>query len=69
MFENDANSDQQISFNKAYWYYIAAIAFIAVGFADFPLMAYHFSKKEIIPDNFIPVLYAVAMGVDALSGR
>lgn len=67
MFEKNENANTQISLNKAYWYYIAAIAFIAAGFADFPLMAYHFSKKEIISDNFIPVLYAVAMGVDAIS--
>jgi len=52
---------------KAYWFYLIGIACLAAGFADFPLMAYHFAKRQIVPDNIVPVLYAIAMGVDALS--
>jgi MFS family permease len=49
----------------AYWFYLAGIACLALGFADFPLMAYHFAKTRLLPDNFVPILYSVAMGVDA----
>ena len=28
-------------------------------------MAYHFAKTRLLADNLVPVLYAVAMGVDA----
>lgn len=52
---------------SAYWLYLAGIAFLALGFADFPLMAYHFVKTNILADNIVPVFYAVAMGVDAAS--
>jgi len=52
---------------SAYWLYLAGIACLALGFADFPLMAYHFVKTNLLPDNIVPVLYAIAMGVDAAS--
>jgi predicted MFS family arabinose efflux permease len=51
----------------AFWLYLAASALIAAGFADFPLIAYHFGKHAVIPPVGIPVLYAFAMGVDALA--
>lgn len=34
---------------------------------DFPLIAYHFEKVSPISDLWIPLLYAIAMGVDALA--
>lgn len=52
---------------KVYWLYIAAAALIAAGFADFPLIAYHFQKVMIVSAAMIPIFYAVAMGVDAIS--
>lgn len=54
-------------FSRLFWLYIAGVSLIAVGFADFPLIAYHFEKAATVPPTLIPVLYAVAMGVDALS--
>lgn len=49
---------------RTYWRYLAAVAFVAAGFADFPLLAYHFEKTALAPAQWIPVAYAVAMGVD-----
>jgi MFS family permease len=49
-----------------FWIYIVAVAFIAAGYADFPLIAYHFDKAQIMPAGWIPILYAVAMGVDGV---
>ncbi len=54
-------------FSRPFWLYVAAAALIAAGFADFPLIAYHFQKASIAGEATIPVLYAVAMGVDALA--
>ena len=54
-------------FPRVFWIYLAAIALIAAGYVDFPLIAYHFKKVSIASDNWIPVFYAVAMGVDALA--
>jgi MFS family permease len=53
-------------FHRGFWIYLAAVALIAAGYADFPLIAYHFGKRAIVPAASIPVFYAVAMGVDAL---
>ena len=49
-----------------FWVYIIAVAFIAAGYADFSLIAYHFDKAQIMPGAWIPILYAVAMAVDGL---
>ena len=54
-------------FPRVFWIYLAAIAFVAAGYVDFPLIAYHFKKASIASDNWIPIFYSVAMGVDALA--
>jgi len=46
-----------------YWVYLAGAALAGAGFADFPLIAYHFSKTHIASGQWIAVFYAVAMGV------
>lgn len=50
-------------FPRAFWLYLAGAAFVAAGFADFPLIAYHFQKSSVVSGGSIPVFYAVAMGV------
>ena len=52
---------------RVYWIYIVAVVFIALGFADFPLVAYHFQKVQVVAPVMIPIFYSVAMGVDALA--
>jgi MFS family permease len=50
-----------------YWLYVVAVGLIGAGYADFPLIAYHFGKAAVAPANWIPIFYAVAMGVDAVA--
>ena len=50
-----------------FWIYLAATACIAAGFADYPLIAYHFGKAGTVPQEWIPILYSIAMGVDGLA--
>ena len=52
---------------RAYWFYTAAAALLAAGYADFPLIAYHFQQKAVLTAEMIPIFYALAMGVDALA--
>jgi MFS family permease len=54
-------------FKKVYWLYIFGVALIAVGYADFPLIAYHFQQSNVVLGGMIAIFYAVAMGVDAIS--
>jgi MFS family permease len=48
-----------------YWLYFAGIALVAAGFADFPLIAFHFKKVGLFEDAMVPLVYAFAMAVDA----
>jgi predicted MFS family arabinose efflux permease len=50
-------------FPRVYWIYLAGAALVAAGFADFPLIAYHFQQSSSVPKDLVPVAYAIAMGV------
>ena len=50
-----------------FWLYLAATGCVAAGFADFPLLAYHFQKVGTVQPEWIPILYAIAMGTDAIA--
>jgi predicted MFS family arabinose efflux permease len=54
-------------FSKAFWLYCIAGAFVAAGFVDFSLVAFHFQKTHIISGQIIPLFYAVAMAVGAIT--
>ncbi len=54
-------------FSHQYWIYLLATIFIAVGYIDFPLIAYHFKSISLMEDSTIPILYSIAMAVDALA--
>jgi len=51
---------------RVYWIYLAGAALVAAGFADFPLIAYHFQKTDSMPKNWVPIAYAIAMGVSGM---
>ncbi len=53
------------AFPKSFWLYMVAAALIAAGYADFPLVAYHFERTGLAAPDQIALLYAMAMGVDA----
>jgi predicted MFS family arabinose efflux permease len=48
---------------RVYWIYLVGAGLVAAGFADFPLIAYHFQKAASVPKNWVPIAYAIAMGV------
>ncbi|MCL4561180.1 MAG: MFS transporter [Chloroflexi bacterium] len=48
---------------RVFWLYLTGAVLVAAGFADFPLIAYHFAQASIVSTDIIPVFYAVAMGV------
>jgi MFS family permease len=55
------------SLKQDYWIYTAAIALVGAGYADFPLIAYHFGHAAVVAAPVIPILYAVAMASSALA--
>lgn len=66
-FEAGAVKLESKVFPKVFWLYLAAVVLIAAGYVDFPLIAYHFKRASIVSDDWIPIFYAIAMGVDALA--
>ena len=50
-----------------FWVYVGAGALIAAGTVDFPLVAYHFARRAVVPEPQIPLLYAVAMATSGLA--
>lgn len=47
--------------SRTFWLYAASAGLIAFGFADYPLMAYHYAQGHLMPADNIPILYAAAM--------
>ncbi len=52
---------------RRYWAYLAAVACVAAGYADYPLVAFHFGRAGTVPAAWIPLLYAIAMATDAVA--
>jgi len=50
-----------------FWWYVAAAGMLALGFADFPLLAYRFQSTQLVGPAAIPLLYAGAMGMEGLA--
>jgi MFS family permease len=48
---------------RLFWIYLIGAALVAAGFADYPLIAYHFSHTETVSGNWIAIFYSVAMAV------
>ena len=48
---------------RVFWIYLLGAILVAAGFADFPLIAFHFARTESISGNWIAIFYAVAMAV------
>ena len=52
---------------NVFWFYVVAAGVLALGFVDFPLLAYHFQKNSLTKPEVVPLLYAGAMGVNGLT--
>ena len=48
---------------RIYWIYLGGAALVAAGFADYPIIAYHFGRTGAVPGEWIAIFYAVAMAV------
>jgi MFS family permease len=48
---------------RVYWIYLLGAVLVAAGFADYPLIAYHFARADTVSSNWIAIFYAVAMAV------
>jgi MFS family permease len=65
--EETEESPKEEKLPRIFWIYLGAVAIIAAGYADFPLIAFHFQKQGIATGQTIPLFYALAMAVDAVA--
>ena len=54
-------------FGGAFRLYLAAACLVGVGFADWALVAFHGARSGLISLSVLPLVYAGAMGVDAVA--
>lgn len=66
VLEVEQNSMETKGLNVSFWIYLMAASLIAAGFADFPLIAYHFQKTAVLSTIWIPVSYSIAVGTNIL---
>ncbi len=48
---------------RVFWIYLGGAVLVAAGFADFPIMAYHFQRAGTVHAALIPIFYTAAMAV------
>src|SRR5205085_1914051 len=53
--------------SRGFWVYAAGAGLIALGYADFPLIAFHFARRATFTSAAIPLTYALGMGAAAVS--
>ncbi len=51
---------------RRFWVYFCAAALVAAGFPDFSLISFHFGKTATVPVSWIPVFYALALGIGGI---
>jgi MFS family permease len=52
---------------RVFWLYALFTFLCVTGFANFQIISYHWVTKDVVPVGQISIMYAVAMGVDALA--
>ncbi|MBC7361376.1 MAG: MFS transporter [Candidatus Aminicenantes bacterium] len=66
-FETAEKATTEKKFDRKFILYLAGISLLAAGFADFPLLGFHFQKLDLISGANIPLIYTLAMGIDAVA--
>jgi predicted MFS family arabinose efflux permease len=46
--------------------YLVGVALIAIGLADWPLLAYHMQREGVLATRWLPIAYAAAMAADGV---
>ncbi|QXZ14644.1 MFS transporter [Pseudomonas sp. AO-1] len=61
--EGLAQDARNRGFSRTFWIYLMGACLVAMGFADYPLLAYHFAHTDAMPSQWIAIFYSVAMAV------
>lgn len=66
-FEEKSVTSQKFIFDRRFILYMMVISFIALGFIDYPVIAYHMENYQLVDVLYIPLIYSAAMGIDAIA--
>jgi MFS family permease len=66
-FEPKSHEFNSTGIPRRFWIFLIGAAFLAIGYADFPLIAFHFQQTGLLSSSMIPMFYAVAMATDAIA--
>lgn len=65
--EREPAPEQAPGLRARYWIYLAGVSLIAIGLADWPLLAFHLQRDGVVTAPWIPVVYAGAMAADGVA--
>lgn len=63
----NAPADDKGRLGPSYALYLVGVALVAIGLADWPLLAFHLEKTHVLDAAWLPIAYAGAMAVDGLT--
>ena len=66
--EGHAHGSARVALPLLLWQYIGTIGLLSLGIASFPLLAFHAMTQHLLTSAQVPLLFALAMMVDGLSG-
>jgi MFS family permease len=61
------SAGEQGALGPRYRLYLIGVALVAIGLADWPLLAYHLQKTHVLSGQWLPVAYSAAMAVDGVA--
>jgi MFS family permease len=59
--------DEHGALGARYRLYLVGIALVAIGLADWPLLAYHMQRAGVLAGRWLPIAYAAAMAADGVA--
>jgi len=67
-FQGQGGGSVRAALPRLLWQYVGAIALLSLGTASFPLLAFHAQTQGLLTPAQVPLLFALAMLVDGMSG-
>ena len=64
--DQDRGASHAAGYPASFWWYCLGTGLVGFGFADYSLIAFHLSRAHVIPGPWVPIFYALAMGIGGL---
>lgn len=64
--EGEPSPNAAAKLGPSYRIYLLGVALVAIGLADWPLLAFHLEKANVLDAKWLPIAYSAAMGFDGI---